>query len=95
MSPEHFEWDINKAKANEKKHKVSFDEATSVFHDQFAIYLDDEAHSMDEERFLILGQSIRDNTLTVCYCMRQSDTIVRIISARKATKQERDMYFNQ
>ncbi len=95
MSTERFEWDTNKAESNEKKHKVTFVEATSVFHDDFAIYFDDKAHSTDEERFIIMGQSIQSNILMVCHCMREADTVVRIISARKATKQEEDMYFNQ
>lgn len=95
MEPEHFQWNINKAKSNEKKHNVTFEEATSVFHDQFAIYMDDIAHSHEEERFIILGQSMQDNILVVCHCMRESDTIIRIISARKATKHEQNIYLSQ
>lgn len=95
MSTERFELDINKAISNEIKHKVTFVEATGVFHDDYAIYLDDPEHSLNEERFLILGVSSESNILMVCYCMRESDTIIRIISAREATKHEKNKYYNQ
>lgn len=95
MSDRYFQWDKNKALINEKKHKITFEEAKTVFYDLFAVYLDDPEHSLDEERFIVLGESEDDNILMVCHCMRENDTIVRIISARKATAKERRIYINQ
>ncbi len=87
-----FEWDENKNALNQKKHQISFDEAKTVFYDDRALVIDDPDHSQDEERFIILGMSNRANLLIVCHCLRASDTIIRIISARKATKKE-SMYY--
>ena len=87
-----FEWDENKFTANERKHKISFKEAESVFYDENAKYKDDPDHSDNEERFIILGFSKKANLLVVCYCYRASDTIIRIFSARKATPAERKQY---
>ena len=83
-----FEWNEKKNKVNISKHKVSFEEAQSVFYDDNAIEFYDIEHSDDEERFLLLGISYKLNLLIVCYCSRKSPTIIRIISARKATKRE-------
>ena len=87
-----FEWDENKHIANQKKHKISFEEAKSVFYDEHAQYRDDPDHSEGEERFIILGLSKKANLLIVCYCYRASETIIRIFSARKATPAERRQY---
>jgi uncharacterized DUF497 family protein len=87
-----FEWDPAKAAANLKKHRISFEEARSVFFDEFAIQYFDEAHSTNEERFLMLGMSSRGKLLIVCHCEREQGEIIRIISARKATKRESSFY---
>ncbi len=87
-----FEWDPAKAAANLKKHRISFEEARSVFFDEFAIQYFDEAHSTNEERFLMLGMSSGAKLLIVCNCEREQGEIIRIISARKATKRESAFY---
>ena len=87
-----FEWDPAKAAANLKKHQVSFEEARSVFFDEFATQFFDEDHSMNEERFLMLGMSSGAKLLIVCHCERENGEIIRIISARKATKRESAFY---
>ena len=87
-----FEWDPPKAAANLKKHQISFDEAKSVFYDEFAVQFFDEEHSSDEERFLILGISSGAKLLIVCHCEREHGEVIRIISARKATKRESAFY---
>lgn len=89
-----FEWDENKNTINKHKHKISFDEAKTVFFDEDALIIDDPEHSEEEERFIILGFSAKANLLVVCHCYRESDSIIRIISARKATKTERKQYDN-
>lgn len=89
-----FEWDPNKNKINKNKHNVSFEEAQTVFYDDEAKVIDDPEHSEEEERFLILGQSRKANLLVVCHCCRESETVIRIISARKATKSETRQYFD-
>lgn len=93
MEISHFDWDKNKAVSNQKKHNISFEEATSAFLDPLAILLPDPEHSLDEDRFILLGESYRDRLLMVCHCIRGVDEVVRIISARKATKQEKRQYF--
>lgn len=87
-----FEWNPSKASANLKKHQVSFEEAKSVFYDEFAIQFFDEEHSEDEERFLMLGISSDARLLIVCHCERDHGNVIRIISARKATKRESAFY---
>lgn len=87
-----FEWDENKNEINIKKHKISFDEAKTVFYDEEALVINDPEHSQEEERFIILGLSKEANLLVVCHCYRETDTIIRIISARKATKSETKQY---
>ena len=87
-----FDWNPAKAASNLKKHGVSFEEAQSVFYDDFAIQFYDESHSSEEERFLMLGMSSGAHLLLVCHCERDSGDVVRIISARKATKQESTFY---
>lgn len=87
-----FEWNSIKALTNLKKHGVSFEEAQTVFFDDFAIqFFDDEESSSSEARFLMLGMSSETHLLLVCYCERHGNTI-RLISARKATKNERKFY---
>ena len=93
---EEFEWDEQKNQINIRKHKVSFQEAETVFDDKEAIFISDPDYSEpDDDRFLILGASKQDNLLVVCHCYRVSDTIVRIISARKATTSETKTYYNR
>ena len=87
-----FEWDPAKARTNLRKHGVSFDEARSVFFDESALEFDDPAHSSDERRFLLLGRSVLFRTLVVCHCFRESDEVIRLISARRATPKEEDVY---
>jgi uncharacterized DUF497 family protein len=87
-----FEWDTAKATSNKKKHGVSFEEAQSVFYDEFAVQFFDEDESVSEDRFLILGFSDEARLLIVCHCERNQDTTIRIISARKATKNESTYY---
>ena len=86
-----FEWDSAKARANERKHGVSFEEAQSVFYDDFARQFYDPESSEAEDRFLMLGMSNRARVLLVCHCERSGD-VIRIISARKATRDERTYY---
>lgn len=88
-----FEWDNNKNEINKKKHKVSFEEARTVFYDPEALVIDDPEHSEQEDRFIILGLSKKTNLLVVCHCYRESDSIIRIISARKATTTETKYYY--
>lgn len=88
-----FEWDEAKAKSNIKKHGVSFEEAKSVFFDEFAIqFYDDTSSQLEEDRFLLLGSSNESNLLLVCHCERGNEDRIRIISARKATNSERKYY---
>ena len=90
-----FEWDNNKDKINSKKHGVSFDEAQTVFYDEYAIQFFDPDHSEDEDCFLLLGMSFKLKTLVICHCFKQEETIVRIISARKADKDEKQAYWSE
>jgi uncharacterized protein len=87
-----FEWDEVKNVSNQKKHGVSFEEAKSVFYDSDAIQFFDNAHSSTEERFLMLGLSSKLRILVVCHCVRENNEIIRIISARPATKNETKHY---
>jgi len=88
-----FEWDDNKAKANIKKHCISFEKAKTVFYDEFALqFYDNESSKFSEDRFLMLGMSSDADLLLVCHCERQNGNVIRIISARKATKNERTFY---
>ena len=87
-----FEWDANKSITNQKKHHISFEEAQTVFYDERALVIDDPEHSEEEERFIILGMSAKANLLIVCHCCREEESIIRIISARKATKTESAFY---
>ena len=87
-----FDWDTNKNVQNKKKHGVDFLEALTVFIDENAIEIDDPDHSVDEDRFIIIGLSLKARLLVVCYCCRDNEETIRIISARKATKREEYQY---
>jgi uncharacterized protein len=87
-----FDWHPTKAATNLKKHQISFEEAQTVFYDEFAVQFFDEGHSEDEERFLMLGMSVHSRLLLVCHCEREDGEVIRIISARKATKRESAFY---
>jgi uncharacterized DUF497 family protein len=90
-----FEWDDEKEKINIRKHGISFDEARTVFYDEKAIQFFDPDHSEDEDRFILLGISFRLRTLVVCHCFRESETVVRLFSARKADREEEQEYWRR
>ncbi|MDR1806446.1 MAG: BrnT family toxin [Propionibacteriaceae bacterium] len=87
-----FAWDDDKDAANRAKHGVSFDEARTVFFDPYALVIEDPDHSSHEERFIILGYSRALRLLVVAHCYRESQGVIRLISARKATKREAQSY---
>ena len=87
-----FSWDARKTRQNLQKHKVSFEEAATVFYDEDAIEFFDPEHSGNEDRFLMLGLSGRLRILVISYCLRSKGSEIRIISARKATKKEGKVY---
>ena len=87
-----FEWDENINSINKKKHRISFEEAKTVFYDNNALLIEDPEHSETEDRFILLGLSKSLNLLVVCHCYRCSETVIRIISAQKATKNETKQY---
>jgi uncharacterized DUF497 family protein len=87
-----FEWDRVKNSINKRKHGVSFEEAETVFSDEHALLINDPEHSDEEERFILLGLSAALRTLVVCHCYREKDEVIRIISARKADRSERNHY---
>jgi uncharacterized DUF497 family protein len=87
-----FEWDPAKNALNRRKHGVSFSEATTVFADETALLIDDPDHSDAEDRFVLLGLSSRLRVLLVVHCYRADDAVIRLISARKADRQERARY---
>ena len=86
------EWDPRKAAANKKKHGISFDEAATVFSDENGRLIPDPDHSEEEDRFILLGMSWSLRILVVCHCYRATKNVIRIISARKATRSERAQY---
>ena len=88
-----FTWDASKDRSNRRKHGVSFDEVRSVFYDENAREYSDPDHSQDEERFILLGMSARLRVLVVCHCFRESESVIRIISARKADSTEQEEYW--
>jgi hypothetical protein len=92
MNSINFSWDDRKNRANQNKHKVSFEEAQTVFFDEHAIEYFDPDHSESEDRFLMLGLSQKIRILVVSYTLRKDGTEIRIISARKATKKEQKAY---
>ena len=92
MDTREFVWDETKAAANRTKHGVLFEEAKTVFADPDALRIYDPDHSEEEDRFLLLGLSPTLRILVVCHCYRENDNLIRIISARKATKGESSTY---
>lgn len=94
MNEIRFEWDEAKNRKNRRTHGVTFEEAQTVFLDESAQRFFDPDHPEDEDRFLMLGISFRLRVLIVCHCYRASDTVIRIISARKADPQEETDYWN-
>lgn len=92
MNKIEFVWDEAKNKLNEKKHGLSFEEAKSVFLDEHARLIHDSEHSDEEDRFIILGMSRKFKILAVCHCYREEDRVIRIISARKASRKEQQQY---
>ena len=90
-----FEWDPKKATSNLAKHQVSFEEAKSVFLDPQALVIPDPEHSSAEHRFVILGMSLENRALVVIHCFRQDETVIRIISARKAGTKEQAPYWTK
>jgi len=87
-----FEWDEVKNEINKQKHNISFEEAKTVFYDPEALLIHDPDHSEDEERFILMGISKTLKILVVCHCYRSHDEVIRIISARKASKNEITQY---
>ena len=95
MNELRFEWDQRKNRANIKKHNVSFEEAQTAFKDESAIQYTDPDHSQDEDRFILLGLSSKLRMVVVCHCFRESDFVIRIISARKADTSEGQDYWEE
>ena len=87
-----FTWDKDKAEANSRKHGVSFTEAKTVFYDPNARMIFDPDHSEEEDRFILLGCSSHLRILVVIHCYREEDAVIRIISARKANRNEQRQY---
>ena len=90
-----FEWDAVKDEENSRKHGVSFEEARTAFYDEHAIQFFDPDHSQEEARFILLGLSVRLRAVVVCHCFRETETVVRIISARKANGSEERQYWRR
>ncbi len=88
-----FSWDKNKAILNKRKHGITFEEAATVFYDENALEFHDPDHSESEDRFIMLGLSFKTRVLVVNHCVRGSNSVIRIISARKSTKQEAQRYW--
>lgn len=87
-----FEWDPVKAASNLRKHGVSFEDAQTVFSDEHARLIDDPDHSQEEDRLVLLGMSSSLRLLVVAHCYRSASTVIRIISARRATRTEQRSY---
>ena len=90
-----FTWNDDKNISNRRKHGVSFEEAQTVFFDKNAIEFDDPDHSINEERFILLGFNQNLKILVVCHCYHSNESEIRIITARKATKKEQNVYFRR
>ena len=90
-----FEWDDRKEKANRKKHGVSFEEARTAFYDEDALVFFDPDHAEDEDRFILLGLSFKPRVVVVCHCFRESESVIRLISARKADDREEEEYWRR
>lgn len=95
MADLRFDWDPVKATANVQKHGVTFEEAATVFSDEFALVIDDPDHSSEEDRFVLLGVSAVSRILVIVHAFRSSMDVVRIISARRATRAERTTYLER
>lgn len=95
MADIRFDWNNEKNIANHKKHGISFEEAQTVFVDENALMIHDPDHSGDEDRFILLGLSASIRLMVVCHCYRESDDVIRIISARKATRTEQKRYWER
>ena len=95
MSELRVNWDEKKSRSNRRTHGVSFEEASSAFLDTFARVFFDPDHSDTEDRFLLLGLSCRLRVLVVCHCYREDETLIRIISARRADMQEEHDYWSR
>jgi len=87
-----FVWDSWKNSTNVRKHGVSFEEAQTVFYDEYARLISDPDHSTDEDRFVLMGRSFQMRLLIVCHCYRENDEVIRVISARKANRFEEAFY---
>ena len=87
-----FVWDERKNRANQRKHGIAFEEARTAFYDEGSKVFSDPDHSDDEDRFILLGMSAGLRVLVVCHCLREEDSVLRIISARKANPREREAY---
>ena len=94
FSGTHFVWDSEKYQLNIQKHSISFEEAATVIVDPHTEFYADDEHSDDEDRFIAIGYSEKLRLLVVCHCMRRSDSVYRLISARKASNAERELYEN-
>ena len=92
MASIRFEWDPRKAAANLQKHGISFAEAETAFYDDYSAILEDPDHSDDEERFLLLGMSAAFRVLLVVHAVHEAGAVIRLVSARKATRSERVQY---
>ena len=90
-----FEWDDEKEKINIRKHGIALDEARTVFYDEHAVQFFDPDHSAEEDRFILLGISFKLRILVVCHCFRESETVVRLFSARKADRDEEQEYWRR
>jgi hypothetical protein len=87
-----FEWDPAKSAENRHKHGITFEEAQTVFYDDRALLREDPDDSHGEDRFLLLGLSAALRMVVVCHCYRRQDSVIRIISARRAVRSERAEY---
>ena len=92
MKEINFIWDENKNEINKRKHGLSFEEAREVFGDENAILFDDPDHSIEEDIFLIIGAIKSTKICIVSHCYRDDDNVIRLISAREATKKEKRIY---
>ena len=92
MAELRFDWDPKKNRENQRDHKISFEEAETVFADEYGLLLADPDHSEDEDRFILLGLSARLRLLVVCHTYRAEDEVIRLISARKVDRTERAQY---
>ena len=90
-----FEWDADKAKANLRKHGISFEEARTVFFDENAVQFFDPDHSDEEDRFILLGMSSKLRVIVVCHCFREGEAVIRLFSARRADKAEERDYWRR